>query len=233
MKVCVILPTYNEAGNIEAIIKRLVIAVPEADILVVDDNSPDGTSDKVRILQENNPQLKLLVRMQNKGFAQSYLDGFRQALSRPELTHIVTMDADFSHDPFYLPGMLAKSEQFDVVIGSRYAPGGGVAGWEYWRMLLSAFANRYCRTITGIPLRDCTAGFSVIRLHSLLKLSLEEIHMSGYAFLMELKYLLWKRGALFTEVPIIFHNRAQGESKMSRHIIAEGVLAPWRLRGRA
>lgn len=232
MKACVILPTYNEAGNIAAIIGRITADAPELDILVVDDNSPDGTADHVRTLQRSHPQLDLMVRKMNRGFAQSYIDGFRRAMSRPDLTHIFTMDADLSHDPHYLRPMLALGAKSDVVIGSRYTQGGGTEGWEAWRTLLSSFANFYCRSITGLPLRDCTAGFSLIRLDRLRRLPLEDFRMSGYAFLMELKYRLWQTGAQFAELPIIFRNRAEGESKISGHIIAEGVLAPWRLRTR-
>jgi dolichol-phosphate mannosyltransferase len=231
MKTCVVLPTYNEAKNIGVITRRLRTIVPELGILVVDDNSPDGTADRVRELQREIPELKLLVRMQNKGFSQSYRDGFRHVLSTPDLTHVVTMDADLSHSPEDLRNMLTNGDDYDVVVGSRYVSGGRTEGWELWRVLLSALANWYCRAITGLPLRDCTSGFTLIRLDCLRLLSLDNLNMSGYAFLMELKHLLWQQGARFSEVPITFRNRAEGESKLSGHIIAEGVLAPWRLRG--
>jgi dolichol-phosphate mannosyltransferase len=141
----------------------------------------------------------------------------------------VPMDADFSHDLRYLPEMLAAAESVDVCIGSRHVPGGGTQGWEPWRRFLSAFANRYCRAITRMPLHDMTAGFMVIRAEVLARAKINALDNSGYAFLMELKYLLWKTGATFAEMPIVFKERREGESKISNHIIFEGVSAPWKM----
>lgn len=234
MNPCVILPTYNEAGNIGRVIESIREHAPAAAILVVDDNSPDGTADQVRQLQPQQPALSLLVRTAGRGFAQSYLAGFRHALEQPGLTHVVTMDADLSHDARYLPRMLEAAREHDVVIGSRYAAGGGTEGWEAWRRVLSRCANWYCRGITRMPVRDCTAGFSVIRIDALRRIPFERIDAAGYAFLMELKYRLGQNGAQFAEVPIVFRNRDAGESKLSARIVREGLAAPWRLRlGRA
>ena len=139
------------------------------------------------------------------------------------------MDADLSHDPAHLPALLAASAEHDVVVGSRYVRGGGVSGWELWRRILSAGGNFYARTVTGLPVRDCTTGYGVIDAGLLKKVSLRRIDSSGYAFLIELKYMLFRAGASFAEVPIIFKNRVGGESKISGHIISEGVIAPWKM----
>lgn len=224
------MPTYNERDNVEPIIRAVFSTVPEVHILVIDDNSPDGTAEVVRALRGEFPQLELLLRRRKEGLGRAYLDGFGRLLGEGGFDALLTMDADFSHDPAYLPEILARGASHDVVIGSRYVQGGGVEGWEQWRRLLSAWANFYCRTITGMPLRDCTAGYIFMRTDVLRKLRLESLGMSGYAFLMELKYALWRAGARFAEVPIVFRCRRSGESKISSHIIGEGVLAPWRLR---
>jgi dolichol-phosphate mannosyltransferase len=230
-----LLPTYNERENIDPIIRAIFAAVPNVHILVIDDNSPDGTADVVRALCGEFENLRLLSRPRKEGLGKAYLDAFGHVLAEGEFEAILTMDADFSHDPCYLPGILGQGAAHDIVIGSRYTHGGGVEGWEFWRRMLSGWANFYCRTITGMPLRDCTAGYMFMRADILRSLDLGGIRMSGYAFLMELKYALWRSGASFAEVPIVFRCRRSGESKISSHIIGEGVFAPWRLRlrGRA
>ena len=139
------------------------------------------------------------------------------------------MDADFSHDPKYLEQMIKVSRVSNVVIGSRYVKEGKTEGWEFWRVMLSFFGNRYCKFVTGMPVYDCTAGFNVIDTRILKKLDFSSFDLSGYAFIMELKYLLWKAGATFKEIPITFKNRTGGESKISGHIISEGLLAPWKM----
>jgi dolichol-phosphate mannosyltransferase len=154
------------------------------------------------------------------------VNAFKKVLKEDSVRNIVMMDADFSHDPVYLLEMLKKSRDFSVVIGSRYVEGGKTVGWELWRRILSSFGNLYCRSITGLPIRDCTGGFNVISAKLLRKIDFAKLDMSGYAFIMQLKYLLYKNGATFYEVPIIFKNRRSGETKISGHIISEGLLAP-------
>lgn len=229
MKDLVILPTYNERENIVPLVQEIFRAVPGVFVLVVDDNSPDGTADAVRGMQRSFPNVQLLVREKKEGLGKAYIHAFRVALADASVRSIITMDADFSHQPRYLPELLKASEQYDVVIGSRYVRGGGVEGWEAWRRVLSICANMYCRLITRMPIADCTGGFNVIRTSLLRKIDFAEMDSSGYAFLQELKYMLFRAGAVLTEVPIVFKNRTMGESKITSHIMREGVIAPWKM----
>lgn len=229
-KLLILLPTYNEAGNVPSIISAIRAAVPQARILVVDDNSPDGTADVVRGLAQHHPQLRLLMRQGKEGLGKAYLHAFAEALQEKGIEAVLMMDADHSHDPAYIRPMLKRLDSADVVTGSRYVRGGGTEGWERWRMLLSRFGNRYCGLVTGMPIADATAGFNMLRTDMLRRIDLGALDSSGYAFQMELKYLLWKAGARHAEVPIIFKKRREGESKLSNHIIAEGLLAPWKMR---
>lgn len=224
----IVIPTYNEKENIQRLVPAVFALLPEARITVVDDNSPDGTAEAVRSLQSSYPNLFLLSRNRKEGLGRAYIHAFKEILKQNP-AKLVMMDADLSHHPQYLPAMLAEADSHDVVIGSRYTAGGRTEGWELWRRLLSRYANLYCRTITRLPIRDCTSGFKVINADFLKKIDLSRIDLSGYAFLMELKYALWQAGARFKEVPIIFRNRVGGESKISNHIIREGVLAPWKM----
>lgn len=225
----VILPTYNERTNIVNLIGEIFWLLPNVHILVVDDNSPDGTASVVKDLQPQFPRLKLHVRKEKEGLGKAYLDVFQLILGRDDLRNVIMMDADFSHAPAYLPIMLKEAETHDVVIGSRYISGGGSTGWERSRRMLSFFGNFYCRVITKAPIHDFTGGFNLIRLEILRKIPLLNMDSSGYAFMIELKYLLWRHGARVKEIPIIFKNRLQGESKMSSHIVREGILAPWKV----
>lgn len=226
----ILLPTYNEAGNIEAITKRIFECAPECRVLVIDDNSPDGTGNIVKNLMRSEARLALLSRPGKEGLRKAYQQGFGEVLKDPSAEFLITMDADFSHDPAYLPAMLKAAETADVVIASRYCRGGGIEGWNRRRRLLSAFANRYCRTITGMPVTDSTAGFMLMRASALRKADFTALRLTGYAFLIELKYRLWKSGARIVEVPIVFKERREGESKISKRIVLEGIVAPWRLR---
>ncbi|MEK7067412.1 MAG: polyprenol monophosphomannose synthase [Patescibacteria group bacterium] len=230
MKNLIIIPTYNERANIAPLVKEILAIVPAINILVVDDNSPDGTQAVVRELSGQYPNISLLLRECKEGLAKAYLAGFAAALTKPDVDRIITMDADFSHQPEYLPTLLAAGSNFEVVVGSRYVQGGGTSGWELWRRVLSRCGNIYARLITGLPLHDCTGGFNLISLKALRRINLSDIDLQGYAFLMELKWLLWQAGASLTEVPIIFKNRSAGKSKMSGHIIREGIIAPWQIR---
>ncbi len=228
-RLIIVLPTYNEAANIAGILADLNQAVPEAAIMVVDDNSPDGTAKIVQDLQGRYPKLRLYSRAGKEGLGKAYIDAFQKVLAEEAYDWVLMMDADFSHDPKYIPQMLSVSDNFDCVIGSRYCVGGATAGWEWWRQILSKFGNLYCRVVTGLPINDCTGGFNLMRVSVLGRLNFNVIDLSGYAFIMELKYSLFKAGTRFQEIPIIFHNRRGGESKLSNHIIGEGIIAPWKM----
>lgn len=229
MKNVIVIPTYNEKENISHIVPMIFSIVPDIHILVADDNSPDGTGDFVKELSKKFPNLSLISRPQKNGLGRAYINAFNHVLKDKNVRSVIMMDADLSHQPKYLPEMLGKSKNFSVIIGSRYIKGGNTIGWEKWRVILSFLGNLYCRTITGMPIKDCTAGFNVINAELLRKVDFSKMDMSGYAFIMELKYNLYTLGAKFYEVPIVFVNRVGGESKMSSHIINEGVLAPWKM----
>jgi dolichol-phosphate mannosyltransferase len=226
MKDVIIIPTYNEKENIGNLIDLIYKTVPEVYVVVADDSSPDGTGAVVENLKYIYPKVSLITRDKKDGLGRAYVNAFKKVLKEDSVRNIVMMDADFSHDPVYLLEMLKKSRNFSVVIGSRYVDGGKTVGWELWRRILSSFGNLYCRSITGLPIRDCTGGFNVISAKLLRKIDFAKLDMSGYAFIMQLKYLLHKNGATFYEVPIIFKNRRSGETKISGHIISEGLLAP-------
>ncbi len=230
MRVVIVIPTYNEKENIELLVPKIFSIIPDVDVIVADDNSPDGTGELVSNLKYKFPRLSLLSRDKKDGLGKAYINAFKNILDKNEFEKVVMMDADFSHDPKYLPEMLEQSKKFDVVIGSRYVSGGETQGWELWRRLLSSFGNSYCRIVTRLPVKDCTGGFNVISTNVLRKIDFDNMDMSGYAFIMEIKYLLYKAGAKFFEVPIIFVNRARGETKISSHIISEGIIAPWKMK---
>ena len=229
MRDVIIIPTFNEKENISTLIREIFDVVPSAHVLVVDDNSPDGTGNIVTALKKTFPNLALFSREKKEGLGKAYLSAFRKVLEDENLRSIVMMDADLSHHPEYLKVMFQAMDSYDVVIGSRYISGGGTQGWELWRRMLSLFGNMYCKLLTRMPIHDCTGGFNAIRAEMLRKVNLSGIDLSGYAFIMELKYALFKAGARFLEIPIIFTNRAGGESKISGHIISEGILAPWKI----
>jgi len=236
MKVCIVTPTYNESSNIARLLQSILSTTGDVEILVVDDNSPDGTGSIVREITKKNVRVSLLSREKKDGLGKAYIAGFKEVLKNKDVDLIVMMDADFSHDPKYLPTMLKLAEEYDVVLGSRYVKGGGTVGWELWRRTLSYFGNLYARVVAGLPVHDCTGGYNAIRVSKLRQVDLDNMNVSGYAFIMGLKFLLVRTGALFVEFPIIFHNRREGESKMSAGSIAryfnEGILAPWRMRFR-
>jgi dolichol-phosphate mannosyltransferase len=229
MKDVVIIPTYNEGANIEEIITLVFKHVPQINVLVVDDNSPDGTAKIVKELMKKNSNLKILERKGKEGLGKAYMHAFDHVAAWPEVRTVIMMDADLSHPVERLPHMLEESKKHSVVVGSRYVSGGKTVGWELWRRVLSFGGNNYCRIVTNLPIRDCTGGFNVIHLDLLKKVDFSKMDMSGYAFIMELKYLLHKAGGKFKEIPIVFKNRVGGESKISSHIISEGLLAPWKM----
>lgn len=199
------------------------------DILIVDDNSPDGTGNIVEELQKQNPRLHLLKRSGKLGLGTAYIEGFKIALQQ-NYQFIVTMDADFSHDPKYLPELIAGLADHDLIIGSRYIKNGGVKNWPLKRRFLSRVGNFYAKTILNTPINDNTAGFMAIKTNVLQKIDLNRISGKGYAFLMELKYTLFKNNAKIKELPIIFMERILGKSKISSNIIKEGLLMPWLLK---
>jgi len=228
-KISILIPTYNEKENIEIIIRTIFSLHPDIYIKVIDDNSPDSTANVVQVLMNEFPNLSILKRKGKEGLGKAYINGFEEILQDGTFSHVCMMDADFSHDPKYLSEIIKNSLDFDVVVGSRYIKNGGTEGWELWRRMLSRWGNFYCRNITRMPIRDCTGGFNLIKAEILRKVDFSRFDTSGYAFIMELKYSFYKLGAKFKEVPIIFKNRTGGESKISNHIIREGILAPWKL----
>jgi dolichol-phosphate mannosyltransferase len=230
-KTIVLLPTYNERANVEFLIPRIFELQPDLHVLVIDDNSPDDTAGAVREMMLKYPSLGLLLRPGKEGLGAAYKAGMAKVLRDPDVKAVITMDADGSHGPEYLGELRKRGRTYQLVVGSRYVPGGEIEGWEPWRYWLSSWGNFYTRTITGIPLRDITAGFMHIDAALLRNRAVEELRASGYAFLMELKWhIVHTLHATSTEVPITFASRREGESKISQHIITEGLLTPWRIR---
>lgn len=223
----VVVPTFNERDGIAKLIETIFGLYPEIHILVVDDHSPDGTADTVRELQLRYSNLMLLERMENHGFGPSYRDGFRRVLAEPWCRAVVTMDADFSHDPLEIRAMLDRLAECDLVVGSRYVSGGGIGNWSLHRRWLSRGANLYVRALLSLPIRDTTSGFLCMRRESLENLPLNHIESNGYAFLVEMKYLLNRAGNRIVEHPIHFDERREGESKMSAGKVWESVFHPW------
>ncbi len=229
----VIIPTYNEKENIENVIKRVVDLKTPFDILVVDDSSPDGTSQIVKELQKSLPQLHLEVRKEKDGLGKAYTHGFKWALQR-NYQFIFEMDADLSHNPDDLPKLLdALKNGNDVAIGSRYSHGVNVVNWPMSRVLLSFIASKYARFVTRLPIHDATAGFVGYRRIVLETLNLDNIKFKGYGFQIEMKFKAWKKNFKLIEVPIIFTNRVAGESKISANIMGEAVFGILMLRIRS
>jgi dolichol-phosphate mannosyltransferase len=225
----IIIPTYNERENIEIIIREIKKTVPQTDILVVDDSSPDGTAICVNEIAAKISGIYLLSRSKKEGLGKAYISGFKWALER-KYQYIFEMDADFSHDPRYLPDFLEMIKTNDLVIGSRYISGVNVVNWPMSRLLLSYFANQLTRFLIGIPLRDITAGFKCFRREVLESIDFEKVSSSGYSFQVELNYFVWKKGFRIAETPIVFTDRRRGVSKMSSKIIREGLFLIWKLR---
>ena len=232
MKVTVVVPTYNERDNLPLLVAEL-LGQGDYRLLVVDDDSPDGTGDLADALAQDHPRrMDVLHRRGPRGLGLSYVDAFRQVLAT-DADLICHMDADFSHAPAHLPALIAAAESFDVVVGSRYLQGVSVVNWPLYRIALSAFANRYVRAVTGLPVSDCTSGFRCWRRDTLRQLPLERIVSNGYAFLVETLYEAACAGARIGEVPIVFVERRQGRSKLRFGVLAESFFLPWRLRLRA
>ena len=227
----VIVPTYNERDNLSLMVNAL-LQTPDLKILVVDDGSPDGTGDLADAIARNSGgRVAVLHRTGTRGLGLSYVDGMQWAL-RTDATAICQMDADFSHDPTDVPRLIAHAETADLVIGSRYVPGGRIKNWPRRRLALSAFANFYVRTITRLKPRDSTSGFRCWRREALLRLPLDQIASNGYAFQVEMAWEATAAGCRIVEVPITFVERRQGVSKLSLPVVVESMLLPWRLAAR-
>ncbi len=229
----VIVPTYDEHDTIGPLLEALRAQLgPGARVLVVDDSSPDGTAARVRDVMAGDPAVELLVRPGKLGLASAYQTALRRVLDDRREDCVVTMDADFSHDPRHVPALIAAAAAHDLVIGSRYVPGGAVANWSVRRRLLSLGGNWYARRITGTPIRDLTAGFTCMRTDFLRGIPFERIEAKGYAWLIALKTLFHRHGARIREIPIRFVERRRGASKLSANIVWEGLIEPWRIRRR-
>ncbi len=229
MKAMVVVPTYNERDNIEKLIVQVLAQDPDIHILVVDDNSPDGTGALVDKLAADNGRIHVLHRSGKLGLGSAYRDGFRGALEKGA-AYIVEMDADFSHDPATLPQFFAKMGDYDLVIGSRYLNGVSVVNWPLRRLMLSYFASVYTRLITGLKISDCTSGFKCFRREVIEAIDLSRIKSDGYSFQIEMNYRCVERGFRVGEIPIIFIDRHSGSSKMSKKIVREAVLMVWKLK---
>lgn len=231
MKHYVIIPTYNEKSNIRKIVEAILAAVPDVYILIVDDNSPDGTAGIVRDLQKNHKNIILRTRPRKLGLASAYTESIKYILEHdPGAFSITTMDADLSHDPNILKKMHLYIQHNDLVIGSRYVAGGGLENWTFDRKLLSIFGNVYARYVSGVQIHDLTAGYQCFKADLLRRKEFGELHTKGFAFQMEMKTIAYALGANILEIPIIFKNRVHGKSKISDSIIYEGLVIPWRLR---
>jgi dolichol-phosphate mannosyltransferase len=229
MQVLVITPTYNERENLPEMV-RAVLAHDGYRMMVVDDASPDGTGAVADALAREFPgRVEVVHRTGPRGLGRSYVDGLTRALAGPAEV-ICQMDADWSHDPKYLADLVAAASDHDVVIGSRYLNGVSVVNWPLQRIILSAFANRYIRAITGLSPRDCTSGYRCWRRETLAGLPLDRVVSDGYAFLVEMLFEAARRGARIGEVPIIFVERRKGVSKLSSGVLFESMITPWRLR---
>ena len=226
--IVVVVPTYNERDNLP-ILAAGILAHPEFRLLVVDDGSPDGTGQVADDLARQHPgRVSVLHRTGPRGLGRSYVDGLRLAVqSGADL--VFQMDADLSHNPEHLPAIAAAADRYDVVIGSRYLTGVSVVNWPLHRIFLSAFANRYVRAVTRISVSDCTSGFRCWRRSALEKLPLDKMVSNGYAFIVEMLFEASRRGCTIGEVPIIFIERRQGQSKVSGRVLAESLIVPWRL----
>lgn len=228
--VLVLLPTYNERRNLTEMVKGIRAHAPQADILVVDDGSPDGTADLAMELGREHGGVDVLQRGQRLGIGSAYRDGFRVGLERG-YQRLVTMDADLSHDPRYLPDLIGATERdADVAIGSRYLRGISVVNWDLKRLVLSVFANSYARTVTGMSVRDCTSGFQCFRRDVIAAIDPERLRFRGYSFLVELKYRAARRNFRLVEVPIIFIDRRFGSSKLGPQHVLQSMWAVWAMR---
>lgn len=226
----VVIPTYNERDNLPVVCQQVLQATQgRVHVLIVDDNSPDGTGILADELAAQHPQIRVLHRERKEGLGRAYVAGFKRALEMG-YDRIAQMDADLSHDPNDLPILIAHTEHADVIIGSRYVPGGDVADWARWRYYLSRYANIYVELVTGIPVIDATSGYRCYRREALESIDLDTIRSNGYAFQIEMAYRAYRHGFHIQEIPIVFTERRAGRSKLSRKVIWEAIWLPWKLR---
>lgn len=233
-KVTVVMPTYNEADNLPSMVAELLaLDINDLEIVIVDDNSPDGTGRVADRLAGCYPeQVHVIHRPEKRGLGSAYRQGFRQAL-RNGASYVVEMDADFSHSPDYIPEMLKKASEYDVVVGSRYVPGGSVDDrWRLWRRFLSWFGNAYARAVTGLEVKDTTAGFKIFHREVLENVDLSRVQSDGYAFQIEMAYACQQAGYRVCEIPIFFEDRVIGSSKMDSRIVLEAIWRVWQIRFR-
>ena len=228
----VILPTYNEKENIAKVVKEILAQNSGLDILVVDDNSPDGTGQLVEDLRKSWPQIFILYREQKQGLGKAYIAGFKWALAKG-YDYIFEMDADFSHQPKYLKNFLAAIKDNDLLLGSRYVKGGGVKGRGLWRQLISCLGCFYAKIILGLKIQDLTSGFKCFRRRVLEAIDLDKVESNGYMFQIEMIYKTVKRGFKIKEMPIVFIERKQGKSKFNKKIVWEAVFNCWKLKLKA
>lgn len=231
MKTLIIIPTYNEVENLPSLLKEIFSYVPMTEILIVDDNSPDGTGALADKMSEEDPRIHVLHRSGKLGLGTAYIAGFKYAIKHL-YDAAFEMDADFSHDPRYLPDFLQKIEQADLVIGSRYVPGGSTPNWSFIRRLISGCGNIFARTVLSMPIHDCTAGFRCYRRKVLENVGLDTIQSQGYGFQVEMAYRTQRLGFQIVETPIVFMDRRVGKSKMSRAIVLEAFTYVLRARFR-
>jgi dolichol-phosphate mannosyltransferase len=228
--ILIIIPTYNEAENIEFIISKIVdLNIPNLSVLVVDDNSPDETGKIVENICKEDSRVHLIQRAGKLGLGTAYVEGFKFAIEKG-FDYIFEMDADLSHDPAEIPKFLEKVKTCDLVIGSRYVAGVNVINWPLSRLLLSLGANLYTRIVTGLPIKDCTSGFKCFRREVLENIDLDKISSDGYSFQIELNYKVWKKNFKICEIPIIFVDRTKGDSKMTKKVMREAAWMVWKLR---
>lgn len=228
-KPLIVVPTYNERENLPPLLDRIFEVVPQVEVLVVDDNSPDGTGALADARAASDPRVHVLHRAGKEGLGKAYIAGFRWALER-DYTHVFEMDADFSHDPATLPRFLEAADQADVVLGSRWVEGGGTVGWPLRRQLLSKGGSLYARTVLGVDIRDLTGGFKCFHRRVLAAMDLDAIQTRGYGFQIELTWRALRQGFKVVEIPIRFADRVAGQSKMSMRIMSEAFTMVWKLR---
>ncbi|GAB4380839.1 MAG: polyprenol monophosphomannose synthase [Calditrichia bacterium] len=229
-KKLIIIPTYNERENIPKLLEGIFsLQIPDLDVLVVDDGSPDGTAEVVREMMKHNPRILLLEREKKLGLGTAYVMGFKYALEHG-YEYIFEMDADLSHDYHEIPNFLKAAQEADLVIGSRYLTGVNVINWPLRRLFVSVMASKYTRFITGMPIDDCTSGFKCFHRRVLESIPLNEVSSNGYCFQIEMNFKAWKRGYKIKEIPIIFYDRTVGSSKMSKKIIFEAAFIVWKLK---
>ncbi|MFZ1289671.1 MAG: polyprenol monophosphomannose synthase [Melioribacteraceae bacterium] len=231
MKSIVIIPTFDELNNIKKLIPELLNLYEDLDILIVDDNSPDGTGKYVEDLGKQNPRVKLISRTGKQGLGTAYVAGYKFMLQNG-YDVAFQMDADYSHDPKEIGNFKKYIDEYDLIIGSRYIQGVNVINWPMKRLLLSYFANYYTKIITGLPLKDSTGGFKCFKRKVLDSINLDEMKSNGYAFQIEMNYKAWIKGFKLKEVSIIFMDRVAGTSKMSKKIVKEAIFRVWKLRFR-